>query len=87
MRAIRERDSSLCTLLDEQDRETAVADRRECLEDQVDHARSEPERGLVQEQHLRVRDERPRDRELLLLAAGERACLARRASSTTGNRS
>ena len=43
MRAIRERDSSLCTLLDEQDREPAVTDGRECLEDQVDHAWSEPE--------------------------------------------
>ena len=42
MRAIRERDSSLCTLLDKQDRETAVADGGECLEDQVDHAWSEP---------------------------------------------
>ena len=47
----------------------------ERLEDDVDDRRREPERGLVEEEHVRARDERARDRELLLLAAGERARL------------
>ena len=76
VRAVRERDGPLRALLDEQDREPTVADRRERLEDDVDDARRQAERGLVEQQHLGVRDERPRDRELLLLAARERAGLA-----------
>ena len=78
MRAVGERDRALRTLLDEQHREAAVADRGERLEDDVDDARREPERRLVEQQDVRLGDERPRDRELLLLAARERACLAAR---------
>ena len=37
--------------------------------------RREPERRLVEEEHIRLGDERPPDRELLLLAARERAGL------------
>ena len=76
MRAVRERNRALCTLLDEQDRETTLADVGECLEDQVDHTRSEAERRLVEEQHLRIRNQRPRDRELLLLTARQRPGLS-----------
>ena len=46
---------------------------RERLEDDVDDLRREAERRLVEEEEVRPRDERARDRELLLLAAGERA--------------
>ena len=49
--------------------------RRERLEDDVDDARREPERRLVEQQHVGLGDERARDRELLLLAARERAGL------------
>ena len=43
------------------------------LEDLRDQLRREAERGLVQHQEPRVRHQRPGDRELLLLAAGQRA--------------
>ena len=66
-------DRALRALLDEQDRDAAVADRREGGEDRVDHRRREPERGLVEQEHVRLGDERAPDRELLLLAAGEGA--------------
>ena len=46
---------------------------RERLEDDVDDGRREAERRLVEQQHVGRGDERARDRELLLLAAGERA--------------
>ena len=55
----------------------AVADRGERVEDDVDDARREPERRLVEEQHVGLRDQRAGDRELLLLAAGERARVRR----------
>ena len=48
---------------------------RERLEDDIDDLRREPERRLVEEQHVGPGDERSRDRELLLLAARERARL------------
>src|SRR5207302_10245433 len=67
---------SLRALLDQEDGEAAVADRRQGLEDHVDEARRETERRLVQQQHLRIRDQRPGDRQLLLLPARERAGLA-----------
>jgi len=66
-----ERNCPLRALLDEQDREAALADRAECVEDQVDDARCETERRLVEEQHFRIRDQCPSDRKLLLLPAGE----------------
>src|SRR6202022_880850 len=58
----------LSPLLDEQDRDTAVADLAERAEDCLDDRRSETERRLVEEQQLGVRAQRPSDRELLLLA-------------------
>ena len=73
VRAVGERDRALRALLDEQHREAALADRGERVEDDVDDARREPERRLVEEQDVGLRDERARDRELLLLAARERA--------------
>src|SRR5207253_3150302 len=63
-------------LLDEQDADAALADLQERLEDDVDELRREPERGLVEQQHVGPGGERARDRELLLLPAGERARLA-----------
>ena len=46
------------------------------VEDGVDELRREAERRLVEEEQVGPGDERARDRELLLLAAGERAGLA-----------
>ena len=73
--AVGGRDGSLCALLDEQHGEAALPDRRERFEDDVDDRRREPERRLVEQQDVRLRDERARDRKLLLLAAGQRAGL------------
>ena len=73
VRAVGERDRALRALLDEQDGHAPVADRGERGEDRVDHLRREPERRLVEQEHLGRSDERAADRELLLLAAGERA--------------
>ena len=74
--AVGECDGALCTLLDEQHRDAALADLRERREDDVDDLRREAERRLVEQQDVGPGDERPRDRELLLLAAGERTCPA-----------
>ena len=68
-----DRDRALRALLDEQDAEAALADRREHVEDDVDDGRREPERRLVEQQDVGLGDERAGDRELLLLAARERA--------------
>ena len=73
VRAVGERDRALRALLDEQDGDAAVADRGQGGEDRVDHRRREPERRLVEQEHVGAGDERAADRELLLLAAGERA--------------
>ena len=62
-------------LLDEQHREPTVPDRRERLEDDVDHSRGQAERGLVEQQDLGVGHESPRNRKLLLLTARERTGL------------
>src|SRR4029079_19538574 len=59
------------TLLDEQDRDAALADTAQRLEDAVDRERREPKPRLVEEQELGPRDEGPADRALLLLAARE----------------
>ena len=53
-----------------------VADLAERLEERLDDRRREPERRLVEQEHVGARDERARDRELLLLAAGERSRVA-----------
>src|SRR5687767_13267970 len=76
MRASRERDGPLSALLDEKDRDPALADRRQLLEDLLDECRRQSERRLVQKQHRRARDERPADRELLLLPARQHSRLA-----------
>ena len=60
----------------------------ERVEDDVDDLRRQPQGRLVEQQHVRARDERPPDRELLLLAAGEGARRGGgRNSATTGNSS
>jgi hypothetical protein len=76
MRAVCECNRALCALLDKQDCEATLADVGKRFEDQVDHTWREAERRLVEEQHLRIRNQRPRDRKLLLLPAGERPCLS-----------
>src|SRR5581483_3914058 len=70
--AVGERNGSLRTLLDEQDREAAFADASERVEHEVDDLRCEPERGLVEKKHVGLCDERACDRELLLLPPGKR---------------
>src|SRR5207253_4102413 len=70
--AVRQRDGPLGPLLDQQDRRSDFTDLGERLEDSVDGERRQPQRRLVQEQDVRAGHERPADRELLLLAAGER---------------
>ena len=72
VRPVGESDRALGPLLDEQHGHAASADLSERVEDDVHGGRSEPERRLVEEEHARPRDQRPRDRELLLLAARER---------------
>ena len=76
VRAIGQRDRALRPLLDEQDRDAAVADLAERGEDRIDHRRRETERRLVEQEHVRGGDERAADRELLLLTARERSRLA-----------
>jgi hypothetical protein len=66
VRPVGEPGRQLSPLLDEQDRHTAVADLAERAEDRLDDGRSETERRFVEEQQLRVREQRPSDRELLL---------------------
>ena len=68
-------------------RDAALPDLRERVEHDVDDLRREPERRLVQQQHVGRGDERTGDRELLLLAARERAGLATPELATTGNSS
>src|ERR1700694_4035868 len=59
-------------LLDDQDGRAVVAiDRRHDLEDLADDDRRQAQGGLVEEEQLRAEHERPRDRQHLLLAAGE----------------
>ena len=75
--AVGERDRALGALLDEQHGHAALADPRECVEDDVHDRRGEPERRLVEEQDGRARHERAGDRELLLLTAREHPGLPR----------
>ena len=69
MSPVGERDSALGPLLDEQDAEAPVADRLQGREHEVDDRWRQPERRLVQKEDRRLRDERARDRKLLLLPA------------------
>src|SRR5579859_5684844 len=74
VRPVGEPRRQLRPLLDEQDRDAAVADLAERAEDRLDDRGSETERRLVEEQQLRIREQCPSDRELLLLAPRQRAC-------------
>ena len=60
-------------MLHEQDREAARRQRADRPRDLRDHDGRQPERGLVEQQVLRLGHEPAGDREHLLLAAGERA--------------
>ncbi len=71
--AVGEADGELRPLLDEQDRDAALPDLRQRGEDILDDRRRKPEGGLVEEEKVGPGDERPRDRKLLLLPAGEHA--------------
>jgi len=51
------------------DAEPAVSDRQKRLEDEIDHGRRQAERRFVEQEDRRPRNERPGNRELLLLAA------------------
>src|SRR5882724_7111985 len=62
-------------LLDEKQRNPAL-ERRQHVLDGRDEIGLDPFGRLVEDQKARVRDERPRDRELLLLTAGQRAARA-----------
>ncbi len=74
MAAVGERNCALRALLDEEHAPSrAVLIASSVIEQHVDDARREAERRLVEQEHERVGDERPRDRELLLLPAGELA--------------
>src|SRR5579872_6879305 len=78
MRSVCKRNRQLGALLDEQDGDATLPDLAERGEETLDDRRREPERRLVEEQHIGLRDERACDRELLLLAARERPGAAAR---------
>jgi len=75
-RPVGEGHSALRALLDEEHDDAALADLQQDVEDDVHDRRGEPERRLVEEQDVGRGEERARDRELLLLASGERPGLA-----------
>ena len=58
-------------LLDQQDREAFSLELLERLDEVLDDRRRKPLGGLVHDQERRVREQRARDREHLLLATGE----------------
>jgi hypothetical protein len=62
-----------------------LADLVQRLRDVLDDRRLDAFGGLVEQQHLGFGDQCAGDRELLLLAAGQVAALARRMSNSTGN--
>src|SRR5436190_16533403 len=61
-------------LLDENHRRALRSNLRDGLEDGAHDERREPERGLVEQQHLRPAHQRTGKGEHLLLAAGKGAC-------------
>ena len=63
----------LDVLLDDEHGEALCADAAHELEDLLDDERREARRGLVHQQHLRLRHQRAADRAHLLLAARQRA--------------
>src|SRR4051812_16791230 len=60
-------------LLDEDDRRALLSNLRDGVEDGAHDERRKPERGLVEQQHLRPAHQRTGEREHLLLAAGKGA--------------
>src|SRR5206468_9024248 len=78
VRAVGEGDRHLGALLDEEDRDAAVANLGERLEEPLDDRGGETERRLVEQEEVGARDESAGDRQLLLLAAGERSCVPAR---------
>src|ERR687885_15124 len=73
VRAVADAKRLVDVLLHEQDRHALLlAQPDDEVEDEPDELRREAERRLVEEEQPRRRHERPRDRELLLLAARER---------------
>src|ERR671927_565860 len=75
VRAVADAKRLVDVLLHEQDRHALlVAQPDDQVEHEPDELRREAERRLLEEQEPRPRHERPRDRELLLLAARERGC-------------
>ena len=87
VRAIGERDRHLRTLLDEQDRDAAVADPASVSNSVSTTVGARPSEGSSSKQDVGSRDERARDRELLLLPARERAGVAADAKSPTTGKS
>src|SRR5581483_9668927 len=71
VRAVGESDRTRGRLLDEEDRATFRSQLLERLEDEIDHERRKTERRLVEQDQSRPADQRPRDRELLLLPSRE----------------
>src|SRR5690606_30232646 len=71
--AVRDGQRQQGVLLDQEDAHALLVEARERLGDLARQQRREAERGLVQEQYLRLGHQRPADREHLLLAAGEAA--------------
>src|SRR5439155_2926283 len=72
VRAMGDLDRTGGVLLDEEHRHTLPVQLLQALEDAVDDQRRESKRRLVKEQEARTREERPRNRQLLLLSARER---------------
>ena len=80
----RDREGDVEGLLDDDHRQTALLERAHDVEHLLDDHRSEPERQLVDDQHLGVTDEGHRQGQQLLLAA--RQVLGRRAQPVAQHR-
>jgi DNA-binding NarL/FixJ family response regulator len=68
-----ERDRARDVLLHEQDGHTVLSDLADRLEEAIDELRSKSQRRLVEQEQPRLREQRAGDRQLLLLASGQRA--------------
>src|SRR2546430_4104941 len=71
--AVRHGQRLLRVLLDHEDGRAVAVDREQRIEHDLDHARVEPQRRLVDHQQSWIQQQRDRHLEDLLLAAGERA--------------
>ena len=69
--AARYAEHALGVLLDQEDGHALLADRAKQLIDPIDHRRRQTERRFVEHNEPRSRQQRPRNGELLLFAAGE----------------